>query len=54
MGFWRREMEFHVDKNTSCYLLSQIKSAMIGGLLRQTERLPFNRVIVCGTDNRSS
>jgi hypothetical protein len=41
-GFWRRKMEFFADKNTSCYLLSQIKSAIVGGLVRQAERLPFN------------
>jgi hypothetical protein len=38
-GFWRREIEFHADKNTSCYCLLTIKSAFIGGLLRQAERL---------------
>jgi hypothetical protein len=38
-GFWWREMEFHADKNTSCSCLSTRKSAFIGGLLRQAERL---------------
>jgi hypothetical protein len=48
-GFWRRKMEFFADKNTSCYLLSQIKSAIFGGLSQQTERLPFNLKTVSGT-----
>jgi hypothetical protein len=39
-GFEWQKMEFFVAQNTSRYLLSQIKSAIIGGLLRQTERLP--------------
>jgi hypothetical protein len=53
MSFWMREMEFHVDKNTSCYCLSTIKSAINGGYLLQAERMPFHLWIVCGTDNRS-
>jgi hypothetical protein len=55
-------MEFFADKNTSRYLLSQIKSAIIGGLLRQTERylIPtakldddLNRHIIIKLDNGS-
>jgi hypothetical protein len=39
-------MEFFADKNTSCYCLATIKSATVGGLPRQAERLPFNLKIV--------
>jgi hypothetical protein len=32
-------MEFFADKNTSCYCLTTIKSAIMGGLSRQSERV---------------
>ncbi|KAA6336606.1 hypothetical protein EZS27_015236 [termite gut metagenome] len=41
-GFGQEKMEFFADKNTSCYCLMTIKSAIVGGRYRYAERLPVD------------